>query len=100
MRKIGQLIAVAVVGLGLGFAAGGCGSSKTTGKDKMEGGKMQDGKMEGGKMEGGKMQDGKTQGSRREGGQRPGRSLFQDQEAERPQVVDVRRQDRPGVFTA
>ena len=40
MRKIWQVIAVAVVGLGLGLAVVGCGSPMSTGKDKMGGGKM------------------------------------------------------------
>ena len=55
MRKIWQVIAVAVVGLGLGLAVVGCGSPMSTGKDKMGGDKMGGGKMSGDKMGGGKM---------------------------------------------
>ena len=40
MRKIWQVIAVAVLGLGLGLSVVGCGSSVTTGKDKMGGDKL------------------------------------------------------------
>ena len=40
MRKIWQLIAVAVVSLGLGFAVVGCGGSHSQGEDKMGGEKM------------------------------------------------------------
>ena len=57
MRKVWQLIAVAVVSLGLGLAVGGCGSSTKDekGAGKMDGGKMNSGKMNGDKMDGGKM---------------------------------------------
>ena len=55
MRKIWQVIAVAVVGLSLGLAVVGCGSSTTTGKDKMGGDKMSGDKMSGDKMGGDKM---------------------------------------------
>lgn len=55
MRKIWQLIAVAVMASGLGLAVVGCGSPTSTGKDKMGGGKMSDDKMGGGKMGGDKM---------------------------------------------
>jgi hypothetical protein len=41
MRKIWQVITVTVVGLALGLASVGCGSSPTAGKDKM-GDKMSD----------------------------------------------------------
>ena len=40
MRKIWQVIVVAVVGLGLGLAIVGCGSPTTTSKDKMGTDKM------------------------------------------------------------
>ena len=56
MVKFRQVIALAVVGLGLGLAVVGCGSPTTTGKDKMQGDKMQGDKMQGDKMQGGKMQ--------------------------------------------
>ena len=48
MRKIWQLIAVAVVSVGLGVAIGGCGPSNKDdkGADKMNSGNM-DGKMDG-----------------------------------------------------
>ena len=55
MRKIWQVIAVTVAGLGLGLAAVGCDSSSTTGKDKMSNDKMQE-KMSTDKM-GDKMHD-------------------------------------------
>ena len=51
MRKIWQVFAVAVVGLGLGFAVVGCGSATTTGKDKMGGDKMGGDKMDKEKMD-------------------------------------------------
>ena len=46
MRKVLQLIGVAVLSMGLGLAIGGCGSSTTTGKDKMGSSKMDGGKMD------------------------------------------------------
>ena len=55
MRKIWQVFAVAVVGLGLGFAVVGCGSATTTGKDKMGGDKMGGDKMDKDKMDKDKM---------------------------------------------
>ena len=51
MRKVLHLIGVAVLSMGLGLAIGGCGSSTTTGKEKMGGSKMDGGKMDGGKMD-------------------------------------------------
>jgi pentapeptide MXKDX repeat protein len=45
MRKIGQVFGVAVLGLSLGLAVAGCGSSTPTGKDKMSGDKMGGDKM-------------------------------------------------------
>jgi pentapeptide MXKDX repeat protein len=50
MHKIWQVIGVSVVGLCLGLAVAGCGSSTTTGKDKMGGDKMSTNKMGGDKM--------------------------------------------------
>ena len=52
MRKIWQVFAVPVVGLGLGLAVVGCGPATTAGKDKMGGDKMSGDKMGGGKMSG------------------------------------------------
>jgi hypothetical protein len=65
VRKAWQVIAVAVVGLCLGLAIVGCGSSTPTGKDKM-GDKMGGDKMDGGKM-GGQMDGGKM-GDKMDGG--------------------------------
>jgi hypothetical protein len=42
MRKIWQVIAVTVVGLGLGLAGVGCGAAPSAGQDKMGGDKMHD----------------------------------------------------------
>ena len=56
MRKIWQVIAVTVVGLGLGLASVGCGSSTPAGTDKMGGDKMHD-KMSNAKMGSDKMHD-------------------------------------------
>jgi hypothetical protein len=55
MRKIWQVITVTVVGLALGLASVGCGSSPTAGKDKMGSDKMHE-KMSTDKM-GDKMHD-------------------------------------------
>jgi hypothetical protein len=68
MRKIWQLISVAVVSLGLGLAVVGCGSSTTAGKmggEKMSGDKMGDEKM-GGKMGGEKMSGEKMDGAKKD----------------------------------
>jgi hypothetical protein len=54
MRKFWNVIAVAVVCLGLGLAVVGCGSSTPAAKDKMGSEKMDGGKM-GDKMGGDKM---------------------------------------------
>jgi hypothetical protein len=66
MRKVLQLISVAVLSMGLGLAIGGCGSSTTTGKDKMGGSKMDDGKMKDGKMDGVKMDGHKMDDSKKD----------------------------------
>jgi pentapeptide MXKDX repeat protein len=55
MRNIRQVIGVVVVGVALGLAVVGCGSSTTTGKDKMQGDKMGTDKMQGDKMQSDKM---------------------------------------------
>jgi hypothetical protein len=55
MRRIWMIVSTAVVGLGIGLALMGCGSSTPTGKDKMGGEKMGGEKMNGGKMGGDKM---------------------------------------------
>lgn len=58
MRKVWQVLAVAVVGLGLSLATVGCGSSTAPTNDKMGGDKMKDNKMGGDKMRNDKMKDG------------------------------------------
>jgi hypothetical protein len=72
MRKVWQLLVVAVVSLGLGLAIGGCTSSTKDegGAGKMDGGKMDDNKMDGGKMDGGKMGDTKMDGGKMDGGKK------------------------------
>jgi hypothetical protein len=72
MRKVWQLIAVAVVSLGLGLAIGGCTSSTKDegGAGKMDGGKMDGGKMDGGKMGESKMDGGKMGESKMDGGKK------------------------------
>ena len=57
MRKVWQLLAVAIVSLGLGLTVAGCSSSTPTGKDKMgaEKDKMGADKMGGDKMDKDKM---------------------------------------------
>jgi pentapeptide MXKDX repeat protein len=55
MRKIRQVVGVAVVGLAVCVAVVGCGPSTSTGKDKMQGDKMTTDKMSGDKMGGDKM---------------------------------------------
>ena len=66
MGKIWQLVAVTVVGLGVGLTLGivGCDSSPQSGKDKMgaekmDGGKMKDDRMKDDKMKDDKMKDDK-----------------------------------------
>jgi hypothetical protein len=63
MRRIWQVIAVAVVGFGLGLAVVGCNPEPTAGKDKMGGDKMgekmKDDKMKDDKMKDDKMKDDK-----------------------------------------
>ena len=59
MKKLLQVAAIAVVGLGLTLAAVGCGSSPSSRKDKMGGDKMGADKMGGDKMGGDKMKDDK-----------------------------------------
>jgi hypothetical protein len=69
MCKIWQVIAVAVVGLGLSFVVVGCGSSTNSAKDKMSDGKMTDDKMMAGdKMGSGKMTDDKMVAGDKMGG--------------------------------
>jgi pentapeptide MXKDX repeat protein len=59
MRKLWQLLAVVVVGVSLGVAVVGCGSSPSTNKDKMGSDKMGSDKMMGGdKMGGDKKMEG------------------------------------------
>jgi hypothetical protein len=66
MRKIWQVITVAVLGVGLGLAVVGCGSSTPSGKDKMGGDKMSGDKMGGDKMGGDKMKSDKMDGGKKE----------------------------------
>ena len=63
MRKIGLIIAGALVCLGLGLAVVGCDFS-SAGKDKMAGDKMSGDQMQGGKMAGDKMQGDKMAGDK------------------------------------
>ena len=67
MRNIRQVIGVVVVGVALGLAVVGCGSSTTTGKDKMQGDKMGTDKMGGDKMGGDKMHSDKMGGDKMQG---------------------------------
>jgi pentapeptide MXKDX repeat protein len=74
MRRVWQMIAAVVVGVGLSVAIAGCGSETAPAKDKMtvdnitvdrmsgdkmSGDKMHGGKMGDNKMDSGKMEDGK-----------------------------------------
>jgi hypothetical protein len=97
MRRLGALLVVAVVSLGLGLTVGGCGPSKGASKDKMEGGKMEGGKMEGGKMEGGKMEGGKMEGEKTEGGKMKSSSRLEHRNVSRPQFAELQRPGRPIV---
>ena len=64
MRTILQVIAVAVVGLGLSFTIVGCGRSTPAGTDNMQGGKMSTDKMSTDKMSGDKMSGDKMSGGK------------------------------------
>jgi pentapeptide MXKDX repeat protein len=64
MRKIWQVVGVAVVSLALGVAVVGCDSSTNAGKDKMHGDKMTTDKMHGDKMGGDKMATDKMNGGK------------------------------------
>jgi pentapeptide MXKDX repeat protein len=64
MSKIWQLVSVTAVGLGVGLAIVGCGSSTPTGKDKMGSDKMNTGKMGGDKMSGDEMSGDKMSGDK------------------------------------
>jgi pentapeptide MXKDX repeat protein len=80
MRKVLQVIVLAVGGLGLGLATVGCNSSTTNGNDKMHGdkmgsAKMGDDKMAEDKMGGEKMNSGTMSGDKMGGqkmNERPG----------------------------
>jgi pentapeptide MXKDX repeat protein len=77
MRKIWQVLVVAVVGLGLSLAVVGCGSS-TPGNDKMQGDKMGGDKMGGGKMGGDKMGGDKMAGDKMAGDKMGGDKMAGD----------------------
>jgi hypothetical protein len=77
MRKIRQVIGVAVVSLGLGLAVVGCDSSTTSGKANMVGEKMGD-KMGGEKMDVEKMHNDKMGGDKMGAGKMGGDKMHVD----------------------
>jgi pentapeptide MXKDX repeat protein len=70
MRPVWQVLAVAVLSLGLGVAVTGCTSSTTPAKDKMGSDKMGGSKMTDDKMGGDKMDGDKMKGDKMKDGQR------------------------------
>ena len=78
MRKIGLIIAGAVVCLGLGLAVVGCGAKTPTAKDKMGADKMEGDKMKGDKMEGDKMKGDKMEGDKMKGDKMEGDKMKGD----------------------